>query len=167
MVDITLLTEQISNFNLHHNYVRWPSTYLRGKLAACIYQGSRSSFRCVYIGVPQGSVLSPCLFNFFTSDFRIVNGTKVSFADDFTLAFTPPDHQVIEATLNEDLRWVAKWAKRKRLMISRSKSQATLFMPDKEMYMKPQLLIEGCPIPVENRIKILGLTMDSLHTMMP
>jgi hypothetical protein len=32
---------------------------------------------------------------------------------------------------------------------------------------KPQLLFEGCPIPVENRIKILGLTMDSLHTMTP
>jgi hypothetical protein len=97
-----------------------------------------------------------------------VKGTKVSFIDNFTLAFTHPDLQVIEATLKEDLRRVAKWAKRKRLTISGSKSQATLFTPDnKEMYVKPQLLFEGCSIPVEKCIKILGLTMDSLHTMTP
>jgi hypothetical protein len=35
------------------------------------------------------------------------------------------------------------------------------------VYVKSQIMFEGCPIPVENRIKILGLTMDSPHTMTP
>jgi hypothetical protein len=97
-----------------------------------------------------------------------VNGTKVSFADDFTLVFTHPDLQVIETTLCEDLRHVAKWAKKKKLTISGSKSQATLFTPNnRELNVKPQILFGGCPIPVENRIRILRLTLDSRHTMTP
>jgi hypothetical protein len=43
-VDITLLLEQIASSSLHHNYVRWLSAYLRGRKAACIFQGHRSKF---------------------------------------------------------------------------------------------------------------------------
>jgi hypothetical protein len=168
MVDITLLTEQISNSNLNHNYVRCLSTYLRGRSAACIYQGSRSKFRIVHIGVPQGSVLSPCLFNLYTSNFSEVSDTKVLFVDNIMLAVTGPDLQVIEITLNKDLAQVAKWAKKKRLSISASKSQATIFTPNnRELNVKPQIFFQGSKIPVGNLIKILELTIDSLNTYTP
>jgi hypothetical protein len=71
-VDTTLLLQQISSTDLHHNIVRWLSIYLRARSAACIYQGSRSKFRIVRVGLPQGFVLSPCLFNLFTSDFPVL-----------------------------------------------------------------------------------------------
>jgi hypothetical protein len=32
---------------------------------------------------------------------------------------------------------------------------------------KPQIFFQGSQIPVENLIKILGLTIDSLHTYTP
>jgi hypothetical protein len=61
-VDTTCLLQQISNSDLHHNLVRWLSAYLRGRPAACIYQGARSSFRTVHVGVPQGPYYPPaCL----------------------------------------------------------------------------------------------------------
>jgi hypothetical protein len=63
-VDISLLLEQISSSGLHHNYVGWLSSYLHGRMAACIYQGLRSKVRIVHIGVSQGAVLSPALLNF-------------------------------------------------------------------------------------------------------
>jgi hypothetical protein len=86
-------------------------------------------------------------------------------ADNITLAVKGSDLQAIEKTLNEDLARVAKWAKKKRLSISASKSQATLFTPNnRELNVKPQIFFHGSQIPVENLIKILGLTMDSLHT---
>jgi hypothetical protein len=89
-VNITLLLQQISSSDLHHSIVRWLSTYLHGTKASCVYQGYGSKFHTVHIGVPQGSVLSPALFNFFTSDFPDVSGSKLSFADDFTISASAP-----------------------------------------------------------------------------
>jgi hypothetical protein len=117
-VNHMLLIKQIADSTLHHNLVRWLSTYLRGRSAACIFHWSQSKFRIVHVGVPQGSVLSPCLFNLFVSDFPEVNGVKTSFGDDFTIAKTDPNLQVIGQALNEDLKHVSKWAARKRLKIS-------------------------------------------------
>jgi retron-type reverse transcriptase len=101
--DITLLLQQISRSELRHNLVRWLSTILHGRKAACVYQGCRSRFRTVHIGVPQGSVLSPALFNHFTSNFPEVSGSKSSFADDFTIGKSDLDLKVIDAALNKDL----------------------------------------------------------------
>jgi hypothetical protein len=128
-VDTMLLLEQISSTDLHHNLVRWLASYLRVRSAACTYQGIRSRFRIVHIGVPQGSVLSPALFNFFVSDFPEPNQLKSSFADDFSLAASGPNLQVIEDALNDDMAKISAWAARKRLSISAEKSQVTLFTP--------------------------------------
>jgi hypothetical protein len=96
-VDLTLLLQQISDSPLHHNYVRWLVTYLRGRKAACIYQGYQSKWRTVHIGVPQGSVILPALFNFFTSDFPDIGDIVASFNDDFTAGTSDPDPKVIAA----------------------------------------------------------------------
>jgi hypothetical protein len=65
MVDLTLLLAQIAGSDLHPNMVQWLSAYLRGREAASIYQVFQSKFRRISIGVPQGSVISPALFNFY------------------------------------------------------------------------------------------------------
>jgi hypothetical protein len=163
MVDITLLLEQISSSNLHHNYVRWLSSYLRGRKAACIYQGHQSRFRTVHIRVPQGSIISLALFNFFTSDFPEVSDTKASFADNFTAGASDLKLEVIAAKLNVDLKCVSKWANIKPLTISADKSQIIFFTLWNQEKVFPQIYYEGKPIPVAKEIKILGLSYDSLH----
>jgi hypothetical protein len=40
-IDITLLLKQVANLDFHPNLVRWLASYLRGRQAACIYQGSQ------------------------------------------------------------------------------------------------------------------------------
>jgi hypothetical protein len=128
-LDLTLLLDQISKSELHHNYVRWLSTYLRGKKAACIYQGCQSRFRTVQIRVPQGSVISLALFNYFTSNFPEVTDTLASFAADLTAGASDPDPEVTVVALNVDLVQISQWAKRKRLKISAKKSQVIYFTP--------------------------------------
>ena len=106
-VDITLLLDQISRSDLHPNLIRWLAAYLRGRSAACIYQGARSHFKTLHIGVLQGSVLSPALFNFYVLDFPDMSELKVSFADDFTIAASSPDLHIIEEKLNKDLELIS------------------------------------------------------------
>jgi hypothetical protein len=155
-VDTTLLLKQISTSDLHHNLVRWLFSYLRGRTAACIYQGAQSKLRTIHVGVPQGSFLSPCLFNFFTSDFPVVSDLLASFADDFTIGASDENLANIEAALNNDLICISKWAKGKRLKIKAPKSQMTYFTPWNRESADPRIFFEGNQIPVKKDMKILG-----------
>jgi hypothetical protein len=53
IVDIMLLLQQITYFDLHHNLVRWLSTYLCGRTAACISGVSVQAHLCASRG-PSG-----------------------------------------------------------------------------------------------------------------
>jgi hypothetical protein len=102
----------------------------------------------VHLGVPQGSVLSPCLFNCFTSDFPEVNGLKSSFVDYFNIAATSPFLKDLESALNEDLVRISKWAKRKRVKISAEKSQVIYLTPWNREKETPKILYEGAQLPI-------------------
>ena len=64
-VDHPTLLRKLLDAPLHPNIVRWLFCYLRGRKAACRYLTATASFRVIHSGVPQGSVISPCLFNYF------------------------------------------------------------------------------------------------------
>jgi hypothetical protein len=163
-VDITLLLEQISDTDLHPNIVHWLATYLRGRSAACVYQGVRSVFKTIHVSVPQGSVLSPALFNLFMSDLPDTRRLKVMFADDLSAAPSALDLQSIEVTLNHDMHVIAAWAKRKGLKILPEKSQVTFFTPDRrESFVHPKIFFEGELIKLERNPRVLGFFLDPYH----
>jgi hypothetical protein len=164
-VDITLLLEQMAHSDLHPNIVQWLTTYLRGRSAAVVYQGVRSAFRNIHMGVPQGSILSPALFNHFVSDCPNTKGLRVMFADDLSAAASALDLQSIKETFNSDMVIIAAWVKRKGLSISPEKSQVTFFTSNRwETNVHPQIFFEGALIPLVKKPRNLGLILDPHHT---
>ncbi|KAF2364817.1 Reverse transcriptase domain [Trinorchestia longiramus] len=116
--------------SLPQNMVRWLVCYLKGRSAKCSYHHHLSSSRPVLAGDPQGSVISPALFNLFVSDYPPTAPLITSYADDFTALGTIikiPDASAILSAHSSD---VATWLQQKGLTVSIAKSHSSLFTSD-------------------------------------
>ena len=173
------LLKMLSGSGLPSNIVRWLSCFLRGRQQAVIYQGHKSAFKHIRVGVPQGAVLSPTLFNFFVSDFPTLQCEETSFADDFTIYTSDVYIENAERRLNADLDLITDWAERKDLVIAPDKSTVTLFSSNTHefsyhprVYAEEKVDMGGVfgvvrvhrRLPLQQRPRILGVTLDPLLT---
>jgi hypothetical protein len=105
--DHNLLLEQISSTDLHPNIIRWLASYIRGRTARCLYGSSLSIQMIIRSGVPQGSVLSPALFNFFVSDCPGNADNLAAYADDITAVKSDSNLSVLGKKLQEAVTPIA------------------------------------------------------------
>jgi hypothetical protein len=126
-VDHTFLIQQISNSDLHLNIIRWLSNYQCGRTASCIFQSAKLPKMIIHSSTPQGGVLSPDIYNHFTSDFPENASQTERYADDVEVAKSSPNINIISTARTEDLSRVSQWAKDKNLIIAPNKSSVTLY----------------------------------------
>ena len=158
----TKLIAALIDSPLRSNTVRWLSAYLRGRRAMCRYNHAESPHRRTRTGVPQGSCLSPVLFNFFVSTYPQSNGiTSTSYADDFTDFCSDPDISVAAARLTEHASRVSNWATERGMTLSAPKSTVTLLTPDNRQHeIHPLVTLGGELLPLDKNPRILGLKLD-------
>ena len=171
-VNHSLQLQKVSDSSLPHNLVRWLAAYLRGRTATCQYLSSTSPRKITRSGVPQGSVISPCLFNFFVSDCPTTPQIITSYADDVTIAEQAPDTSLtgdtVAAQFREALTPILNWASSNKLSIAPSKSSVSFFSPwNKQFRTHPQVIVDDTPIPSDQQPKILGVTFDAMFKFSP
>ena len=73
--------------------------------------GQRSRLRIMKNGVPQGSVLSPMLFNIYISDLPETTSRKYGYADDLAILLRRPSWKEMEEGLNMTILvdYLRKW----------------------------------------------------------
>ena len=161
VVDHHRLLWKIHNSNLNPNLKRWLVSYLRDRKVRCLYQGKASRWRKVKMGVPQGSVLSPLLWNYFINDISTDAEVDESYADDLHGATSDVKPSNIAVSLSSAAQQLSDQAKEHGLSLSGPKSTVTLFTPwNKEYGRLPPVSVDGDVIPQDNHPKLLGVTYD-------
>ena len=162
-VNIHTLTKKLLDTQIPPRLIKFIANYIKGRKAFTTYNNKTSTQRQFKTGVPQGGVLSPTLFNIYTSDIQSPppNINITVYADDITMTSTDTNKQIVQAKLQPYLQEIASWTQQNQLHLNPDKTTSTLFTPDPAEYSTQLTLnIDNVVIPTVKNPKILGLTFD-------
>ena len=114
-------------------------------------------------GVPQGSILSPTLFNIKINKITgcLISNTKCSlYVDDFTIYYRAKCLTEIKNHLQLQIDKIQKWTEDNGFKFSTQKTQVMHFYQMRKKYPEPVIFLYGKQIPVTTSIKFLGITLD-------
>ena len=153
--------------------LNWIHSYITGRTQAVVDdEGNRSSFLPVTAGVPQGSSPGPVLFlaliNFAPSVLKFCKVPYVMFADDFQLFVQCPINLLPFAIqhMNEDSNSLSSWSLDMGLTLNPRKIKSIIFgssamLTTISKMSLPSLHVDGMVIPIENRVKSLGVILSN------
>jgi hypothetical protein len=120
-----------------------------------------SSWRRQSNGLPQGSVLSPSLFNVYTNDLPVTQSRKFVYADDICLGLQKKSFTEIEEGLNSDMGEMATYCRKWRLQPSVSKTVSCVFhLHNANAKRELDILLNGQRIRHDATPTYLGVTLD-------
>ena len=167
-VDHELLKLKFKAMGIIGGSFEWLCSYLDNRRQAVKVNGATSDFKTLLIGIPQGSVLRPTLFNIFIND--ITNSClSINFnlyADDTIISLTGNNLLDLLKEFNLKLINVSDWLKNNKLIINMEKTFSILFhtkRPQPITY-NNHVLINGKKLPYVKSFKYLGITIDNTLT---
>jgi Reverse transcriptase (RNA-dependent DNA polymerase) len=143
------------------------ASFLSGRSFHVSVNKTDSAIHPIPYGVPQGAILSPSLYNFFTADLPQSNESETAtFADDTAIFVSSKDPKVVCDVLQRHLDSLSTYFKKWKIKINASKTQAIYFTRCWAPRKLPSTFIKigGHPIPWSTEVKYLGVTLDKKLT---
>ncbi|MCG8049253.1 MAG: reverse transcriptase domain-containing protein, partial [Candidatus Thiodiazotropha endolucinida] len=157
---------------INGNMLQWIHNFLIDRKIQTRVGDKTSEQKTLENGCPQGSVLSPMLFNIIVNTLdealKLKKDIGLSqFADDSAVWATRTTLQKavtdIQAVLNEIERWAQKWG----FKVSNVKTKAIVFSKRRLNIADHSLRLFGKKLEWAKTIKFLGMTFDRLLTWKP
>ncbi|KAG1960366.1 hypothetical protein F2P79_006258 [Pimephales promelas] len=159
-----LAEKLITRFHLNHQLILWILDFLTKRSQRVLVNHTLSDNLFTSTGSPQGCVLSPLFFIFYTDDCRSVqpNGHCVKFADDTVLlSLLSSNVQHHGPALQDFLIWCGKSCL--ELNIDKTKDNNVTFSPkQRQLAEAVTTIIQQEPVEIVATYKYLGSTFDNL-----
>ena len=155
------LLEKITRYGITGPTHRWVGQFLSDRSQAVVLDGFRSDTVPVTSGVPQGSVLGPCLFLLYINDMaEKLDSTVRLFADD-TIAYLVIGDSDDAASLQRDLDLLAAWEGTWQMEFHPDKCQVLrVSRKRKENVIAASYTLHGHILKVVDHVKYLGVTIS-------
>lgn len=160
------LLYKIRKMGLPHYIQQIIKSFITNRRFKVIINAEQSGTYNISAGVPQGSPLSPTLFNIYISDIPSLTYSQIAlFADDTALYTAHKDLLIGRDRLQEDLDTLTDWLNHWRIQINPDKCQSKMFSL-RRLRTIPPLQIDNSKIPWETKkaVKYLGLQLDTKLT---
>ena len=156
-----LLIAKLEAYGFKKNALKLVYSYLTNRTQRVKIGSTYSSPQHISIGVPQGSVLGPLLFNIFINDlfYMELESEICNFADDTTIYACDTDVEAVMIRLENDLQGLMQWFNNNGMSANPSKFQI-MFLGLKGAK-KLCLDMNGQLIPSSEHVKLLGVNIDN------
>lgn len=163
---IELLIQKLKSLNIPAILSNFIQNMLAGRV---LILNSTQHTRVAWKGLPQGSVLSPLLYNIYTYDLEATVGDTVSilqYADDLLIYSSSFFIDTASFKLTVALKFLKRWLDKHGLELSASKSTVVTFT--RQLNPAPvNINYDGDYIPLKSHAKFLGVILDSKLTGHP
>ena len=158
----TAILLKLAKMGVTGSILKWLFMYLKDrKFRVCVGNKSSNSYQ-VNTSVPQGSVLSPTLFNILMSDIPQLYDVRILiFADDITIYTSCTSMSTASVKIQQALQHLQSWCEEWGLQISTTKTSYSYYSMARSSITRPVLKIYNHTIPYEKVNKLLGLEFDS------
>ena len=161
---------KLTQLNFPICLTRWISNFLQDRTAKVKYNSTLSDNIRMEAGAPQGSAISPTLYNLFVYDIPQPDNDKIGlaqFADDTCIWVINPQVGRACRTMNRQLDTYLKWTQTWRITINADKTQTMLIKKKhkrRHVIEANPIIIDNTRIPFTKTLTYLGITLtDRIH----
>ena len=156
----TGLLTKLAKCKVQGKMLIWLKNYLTSRVLSVYKDGEYSSKRNISSGLPQGSTISPILFNVMVSDIPKLEGVHYSeYADDMAIFVSGVNLRELTVKLQNAINAFERWTKSWGLSINITKTKAQLFTRRRSDH--PTLNLNSSAIEFVENFRFLGMMMDA------
>jgi hypothetical protein len=142
------------------NLIKLISSFLSQRKFRVSVEGEMCTLRDIKAGEPQGSVLSPTLYNLYINYIPQTASVNLAlFADDTSLSATENKEVHVLRKLQRGLNSMTAWCKQWNMKINEEKTR-TVYFSHRIRPPKSLLTLNGHNIPFVNSIEYLGVIFN-------
>lgn len=157
------LIYKLNLLNFPPQIIKIIRSFLSDRSFAVHICGTHSRIYSLSAGCPQGSCLSPLLYNIYTSDFPTLIGCTASiFADDTAILCSGTLATDITNSLQVAFNTVVEFFNKWKILVNQSKTQAIFFTRKRKNIYIPMnsIILNHVDVNWESNVRYLGVILD-------